>query len=83
MGKKSEEYKKHRIELRESEGRLMLFIDKKPVHYGQLPDGRYFLNEYAFDWGDDLLALARRYIDHQNRVGKIREQSLTTKKGGK
>ena len=46
-----------------------LLIDDEPVSYGQLPDGSYAMHDYAFDWTSDLVDLARRYIDHQNRKG--------------
>jgi len=81
------EYKGHHIELRPREGvrareaesaedleirDLELLIDEQPVRFGQLPDGQYALEEYAFDWTDDLTELARRYIDHRDRAEKIR-----------
>jgi len=59
---RQEEYKGHRIELRAREQRarealrasdvepqeeLELLINDRPVPYGQLPDGRYFLHDYA------------------------------------
>ena len=50
---------------------LELHIDEQPVRFGQLPDGRYALEEYAFDWTDDLMELARRYIDHRDRAEEI------------
>ena len=51
---------------------LELRIDEQPVRFGQLPDGRYALEEYAFDWRDDLIDLARRYIDYRERAQEIR-----------
>jgi hypothetical protein len=80
------EYKGHRIELRAREGRevrareaerdeeLELLIDDHPVRYGQLPDGLYFLYEYAYDWRDDLTDLARRFIDYRERADEIRRE---------
>ena len=50
---------------------LELLIDEQPVRFGQLPDGRYALEEYAFDWTDDPMELARRYIDHRDRAEEI------------
>ena len=55
------------LELRD----LELLIDEQPVRFGQLPEGRYALHEYAFDWTDDLMELARRYIDHRDRAEEI------------
>lgn len=46
-----------------------LLIDDEPVSYGRLPNGSYALRDYAFDWTSDLVDLARRYIDYQNRKG--------------
>jgi hypothetical protein len=79
---RQEEYKGHRIELHareaprareaEREEELELLIDDTPVRYGQLPDGRYFLHEYAYDWRDNLMDLARKFIDYQSRAEEIR-----------
>ena len=51
---------------------LELRIDEQPVRFGQLPDGRYALEEYAFDWRDDLMELARRFIDYREKAREIR-----------
>lgn len=79
-----ENYKGHAIELRpqkdqepreeaeDSEGQIELLIDDEPVRHGQLPDGSYFLHEYAYDWTDDLVDLARRFVDHQDRAASAR-----------
>jgi hypothetical protein len=87
MEPEREEYKGHRIELRPREGReaereedldlqdLELHIDEQPVRFGQLPDGRYALEEYAFDWSDDLMDLARRFIDYRERAEEIRREA--------
>ena len=53
---------------------LELRIDEQPVRFGQLPDGRYALEEYAFDWTDDLMDLAQRYIDYRERAEQIRRE---------
>ena len=50
---------------------LELLIDEQPVRFGQLPDGQYALEEYAFDWRDDLMDLAQRYIDYRERAQEI------------
>ena len=83
MEPERQEYKGHRIELRPREGLaaeraedlelqdLELRIDEQPVRYGQLPDGRYALEEYAFDWRDELMDLAQRYIDYRERAQEI------------
>jgi hypothetical protein len=59
------------LELRD----LELLIDEQPVRFGQLPNGRYALHEYAFDWTDDLMELARRYIDYRERAEEIRREA--------
>ena len=81
MKSQNEDYKGHRIELQQKEGKAQLSIDKKPMRYGQLPDGSYFLYEYAYDPADDLMELARKFVIHRDKAIKIREQQ--TKKGGK
>ena len=87
MEPERQEYKGHTIELRAPEGRevrvgaaeheekLELLIDDESVRYGQLPDGRYALEEYAYDWTDDLMDLAQRFIDYRDRSDEIRRQS--------
>ena len=80
-------YKGHRIELRaraadelrarevEREEELELLIDDQPVRYGQLPDGAYALREYAYDWSNNLMDLAKRFIDYRDRADKIRREA--------
>jgi len=87
MEPEREEYKGHSIELRLREGLeaareedpdlqdLELNIDEQPVRYGQLPDGRYALEEYAYDWTDDLMDLARRFIDYRERAEQIQREA--------
>jgi hypothetical protein len=88
------EYKGHRIELRAREGReelrarevereeeLELLIDDEPVRYGQLPDGRYALEQYAYDWTDDLMDLAQRFIDYRERVEELRHEAESGEEG--
>jgi hypothetical protein len=79
-------YKGHRVELRrrpdevpttreEESGALPeLLIDGRPVRYGQLPDGSYALHEYAYDWDEDLIDLARRFIDYQDQADTVRRE---------
>lgn len=87
MEPEHQEYKGHRIELRaraadelraredEREPQLELLIDDEPVRYGQLPDGSYALHEYAYDSSDNLLDLAKRFIDYRDRADKIRREA--------
>ena len=94
MEPERQEYKGHRIELRAREGReelrareaereeeLELLIDDEPVRYGQLPDGRYALEEYAYDWTDNLMDLARRFIDYRERAQEIRREAESGEEG--
>ena len=86
MESERQEYKGHSIELRareaareaapeaEPEVTSELLIDDEPVRYDQLPDGSYALNEYAYDWHDNLIDLAKRYIDYRDRVDEIRRE---------
>jgi hypothetical protein len=77
MEPQRQEYKGHTIELRAPEGReeeLELLIDKQPVRYSQLPDGRYALEEYAYDWHKNLPDLARRFIDYRDKAEQIRRE---------
>ena len=85
------DYKGHHIELRarnvdelpalgvEREPQLELLIDNEPILYGQLPDGSYALEEYAYDWHDNLIDLAKKFIDYRDRAEKIRREAETGK----
>ena len=82
MKPEHQEYEGHQIELRELEGKPELLIDNLKVHYGKLPNGQYFLHEYAYDWSDNLITLAQRFIDYRRKVDKIQHQH-NSRKGGK
>jgi hypothetical protein len=56
------------------ESRPELLIDSTPIEYGQFPDGTYFLHEYAYDWTDNLMELARRFIDYRIRADERRRE---------
>jgi hypothetical protein len=53
---------------------LELLIDNQPVRYGQLPGGLYALEEYAYDWHENLTDLARRFIDYREKAEEIRRE---------
>jgi len=74
MRSERQDYEGSRIELREREGRPELVIDNVTVRYNQLPNGLYFLHDYAYDWSDNLLELARKFIDYRLRVDKVRRR---------
>jgi hypothetical protein len=69
------EHAGHSIELKRSKGRSQLLIDGVPHGFGQLPNGKYYLDDYAYDWSDDLLDVAQRYIDHRRRADEIRNKT--------
>jgi len=87
MQPQRQEYKGHRIELRAREydelraredahaEELELLIDDRSVRYGQLPSGLYALDEYAYDWTDNLMDLVRRFIDYRDRAEEIRREA--------
>lgn len=75
------QYKGHRIEVRARRARRPsrareaqpeLLIDDQPVRYGRLPDGSYAIHEYAYDWHDDLIELAKKFIDYRDRADERR-----------
>lgn len=76
------EYKGHVIEFRPRKDRevlaregaaeggeeLELVIDDQSISYDRLPDGTYFLHEYAYEWSEDLTEVAHSFIDYQSRA---------------
>ena len=79
-------YRDHRIEVRmpevtrdgerhaeptEEQPKPDLLIDDTPIPYGQLPDGSYYLQDYAYEWRRDLMDLARGYLDHRADAAEI------------
>lgn len=82
MASETHDYKGHRITLSEPEvgGQGIaadvptLLLDDEPLAYGQLPGGEFFLHDYAYDWVDDLVEVAKRFIDHQERAAGVRER---------
>jgi hypothetical protein len=73
----SSEYEGHRIDIRGHGHQPELLIDNIPVAYGRLPNGKFFLDDYAYDWIDDLHELARRYIAYRGRVEEARRKNST------
>ena len=80
-------YKDHRIEVRDrptpdpgtarsGPGHdVELLIDGEPVPHGVMADGQYFLDENAYEWGEELPDLARRLIDYRDRADHARRGS--------
>lgn len=83
MNPEYSEYKGHRIELREHEGAQTLMIDHVPVRYGRFDDGMYYLHEYAYDPSDNLVDLARKYIDYRERSEENRGRQSNQNGGQK
>ncbi len=68
MKPECQEYEGHRIEIREREGKFVLLIDNIPIRYGQMHNGMYFLHDYAYDHTDNLMELARMFVDYRRKV---------------
>jgi hypothetical protein len=47
-------------------------IDDEPLAYGKLPDGRFYLEAYAYDWRNDLIPLAKAYVDYRDKATRRR-----------
>jgi hypothetical protein len=77
------EYNGHRIEVRErtsaperegtdsAETAFDLIIDGAPTEYGQLPDGTFYLEEYAYDPAGSLVEVASKYVDYRDRAERV------------
>jgi hypothetical protein len=82
MTTETRKYKGHQIELRMPQSaepaEPELLIDERPVPYGRLPDGSYYLPDYAFDWGTDLTKLAEHLVDYRSRVEQLRSRHNPT-----
>lgn len=72
MEPERQDYEGHRIELRAAEAGPEPLIDGVPVRYGRLPDGQFFLHEYAYDTSDDLMEVVRRFIAYRRRAAEAR-----------
>lgn len=49
-----------------------LLIDGELVPFGQLPDGSFYLDEYAYDPQVDLMTLATRFVDYRIKADALR-----------
>jgi hypothetical protein len=45
-----------------------VLIDGESVGHGRLADGSLYLDENAYEWGDDLAELAEKLIDYRDRT---------------
>ena len=83
MQEEEHEFEGHRIKLRyKSKDQPELLINNQPLRYGQLPDGLYFLHEYAYDPSDNLIDLARKFIAYKKKTDQIRREQDFEKGGG-
>ena len=71
MDSQSRTHNGRRIEVAVGEGTPRLLIDGEEIEYGQLPSGRYFLKDYAYDQDVNLMELAARWVDYQERARTI------------
>ena len=51
-----------------------LLVDGRPVAYGRLFDGTYYLPEHAYEWADDLETLGINLVRYRSRM-QLREPS--------
>lgn len=68
-GPRRETYKGHEIIFPDDGRRKRIFIDGRPVRYGQAGD-EYYLDVYAFDRAKTLEEVIKRYLDYKDRVRK-------------
>jgi hypothetical protein len=60
-------YKGHEIFYPEDQRRKKIFIDGRPVKWGEV-GGTYYLDVYAYDRGGTLDETVKRYIDYLDAV---------------
>ena len=81
MKPKHDRYKGYKIEIRKTGDREELFINNSRIKYGQLPKGLYFLDEYAYDWKENLVELSKVFIDYQEKAKQIHRERKSVKGG--
>jgi hypothetical protein len=64
-----QKYKGHEIVYPSDERRQKIFIDGRPVAWGET-GGTYFLDVYAYDRGRSLEDTVKRYIDYLEESGR-------------
>ena len=70
---RKETYKGHEIVYPRDERRKKIFIDGRPVKWGET-GGAYYLDVYAYDRGRSLDETVKRYIDYREKAGKARKE---------
>lgn len=69
-----ETYKGHEILVPEDQRRKKIFVDGRPVKWGNV-GGKYYLDVYAYDPGKSLDDTVKRYIDSLERRRKARKEA--------
>lgn len=73
---KTVEHDGHSIELVDDESEPTLLVDGEPVRWGRFADdGQFFLYRYAYDPDDSLVEVAKRYVEHRDRVERERSDN--------
>jgi hypothetical protein len=62
-----ETYRKHEIIFPADEQRKRIYIDGRPVRYGQAGD-QFYLDVYAYDRGKSLKDVIKRYLDYRDGI---------------
>jgi len=62
-------YKGHETVYPEDRKRKKIFIDGRPVKWGEA-GGTYYLDVYAYDRGGTLEETVKRYIDYLGKAGR-------------
>lgn len=70
-----EAYKGHEILYPHDERRKKIFIDGRPVKWGET-GGTYYLDVYAYDRGQTLDETIKRYIDYLEKIGSTVDKEV-------
>lgn len=68
MAREEEEYRGHAIEIKDEGEDTVVRIDGKEHAAGRTTGGEYFLEAYAYDRDEDLMAVVERYLDYLERT---------------
>ncbi len=82
MKRHNEEYKGQKTKVRVADTDETLSINNRSMRCGRSPDGSYFLENYAYDWKDNLEDLAKAFIDCQDDVKKVSLKNRLSKEKG-
>ena len=70
-----ETYKGHEIVYPQDKRRKKIFIDGRPVKWGEA-SGTYYLDVYAYDRGRTLEETVKRYIGYLDKAGSKRRKEV-------